>query len=115
MRSATIKTGLKLLIAAVCLLILASFYGEAVAGLLHLPEIRFVSVSFFLGGMLGGGGVVVVIIGLLRSASPGGEGRLLPTLLLLCAVILLFFLLLYRSLTVPEEIPRLRPGETIVI
>jgi hypothetical protein len=118
MRAATVKAGLKMLIAAVSLLIIASFYHDPLSRALSLSTTasgQFVYLSFFWGGMLGGGGILVIIIGLLRTSVAGQRVRLAPTLLTLLALVVFFFMLLYRSFTVPSDSPTLRPGETIVI
>lgn len=118
MRAATVRAGLKMLIAAISLLIMASFYHDAMSRLFALSATasgQFVYLSLFWAGMLGGGGIVVVIIGLLRVSVAGQRVRLAPTLLILLAMVALFFMLLYRSFTAPADSPMLRPGETIVI
>src|SRR5690242_7780159 len=111
LRKGTVKKGVKLLIAAVCLLIAASFYHDELAGILFLSPSdvqQLVYFSFFWGGILGGAGIMVVVTGLLRSA--GREDaltRLAPTLWLLVVAVIIFFILLYRSFGTPQEPPQL--------
>jgi hypothetical protein len=118
MRAATVKAGLKLLVVAVCLLIIGSFYHAALTEAFSLSPTasgQFIYLAFFWSGTLGGCGIVVVIVGLLRSAVIGERVRLAPAVLLLLAVVALFFFLLYQSFTTPAEAPKLRPGETVII
>jgi hypothetical protein len=117
MRKGTVKFGLKLIIAGIVALILATFYHEDIARLLSLPPAReatFVYLGFFWGGVCGCLGILVTVTGLVRSAGRGPDLRLAPTVILLAAAIILYFSLLYSSFTQPEP-PKVRPGETITI
>ncbi|HEY5973283.1 MAG TPA: hypothetical protein VIU41_00940 [Geobacteraceae bacterium] len=118
MRKSTVRTGIRLLIAAIMLVIVASFYHETVADLLLLSPGgagQFVYLAFFWSGILGGIGIVFVIAGLIRSGAGDSAVRLGPVTLVLLLVIGLFFGLFYRSFFTPDTPPRLRPGETIII
>jgi hypothetical protein len=117
MRRSIVKSGLKLIIAAVALVILAAFFHDHVAALFFLSpggETQFIFLGLFWGGVLGCSGIVVTIVGLLRG--PAGERavNLLKPLVILAAFILLFVYLLLTSFNQPER-PQLRPGETITI
>lgn len=117
MRRNSIKGGLNLLIVAISLVILATFFHEQVADLLSLPpsgETRFIFLGLFLGGVCGCLGILITVAGLLRHPTTGRNVPLVPTLIVLAATILLFFILLYSSFNAPEP-ARLRPGETITI
>ena len=118
MRPSTVKSGLKMLIFAVSLLIIASFYHEEFSTLLPMSvqsAAQFLYLSFFWSAVLGGCGIVVVIFGLLGTSKNLSKVRIAPTLMLFIAVVGLFFMLLYRSVNAPETAPKLRPGETVII
>ena len=117
MRGNRVKAGLNLLILAICMVIVATFFHEDAAGLLSLApsgEARFVFLGLFWGGVCGCIGILLTVSGILRSSYQGGGVPLGPTLIILAAIILLFFFLLYSSFNSPAP-PRLRPGETITI
>lgn len=117
MRKSTVRTGLRLILAGIVTVILATFYHGTLAALVSLTaaeEARLVFLGLFWGGALGGAGIIVAAYGLLRSGMLGSEVRLLPIMIVLAAAMLLFFLLLYSSLRETPP-PRLRPGETITI
>ncbi len=117
MRRSTVRTGIRLLIAAVAAVILAAFFHGTVADALALTpggETQFVYLGLFWGGVLGFCGILVSLVGLLRA--PGGQAvpGLLRPLAVLAILVLLFFYLLLTSFNRPER-PELRPGETITI
>lgn len=117
MRRSVVKTGLKLVSAAVALVISAAFFHEYVASLFFLSpggETQFIFLGLFWGGLFGFSGIAVMIVGLLRS--PGGEQGvgLLKPLVILVALVLFFLCLLLSSFSGPER-PQLRPGEMITI
>jgi hypothetical protein len=117
MRKRTIKLGLKLILAGVVSLILATFYHEHIARLFLLSpdsETIFIWLGFFSGGILGCLGIMVTMTGLVRSAGEGPSVRLTYTLILLSASLIIYFYLLYASFITPEP-ARLLPGETITI
>lgn len=121
MRKRTIKKGLRVILAALMLILIVSFFHESVAGLLSLSyraEINFYRIGIFWGAVMGGYGVVTAVMGFLLSANKNDSGvTILPTFLLIVAVISLFMYLLSTSFSSPENSPyeRLRPGETITI
>ena len=117
MRRSTVKSGLKLIIAAVVLVILAAFFHEQIADFLLLSpggETQFIFLGLFWGGVSGFCGIAVAVVGLLRT--PGGEHAvsLLRPMAILAALVFLFMYLLFSSFSPPER-PKLRPGETITI
>jgi hypothetical protein len=117
MRRSTILSGLRLIIAAELLVIIAAFYHEHVGALFLLSpagETRFIFLAFFWGSILGFWGIVMSVIGLLRRPSGGEQGSLSRPLVLIAALALLFLYLFLSSFNNPER-PQLRPGETIII
>jgi hypothetical protein len=116
-RKVIVKTGMKLLLAAILPLILATFYHEPLARLLSLSpdgEMILIYLGFFWGGIFGCLGILVTVVGLARSAGKGADVRLAPVVILLAAALFLYFYLFYTSLTSTEP-PKVRPGETITI
>lgn len=117
MRKKTVRDGLRLLVAAITLLIMGTFYSREISEIFFLSgagAIEFVHLAFFWGGILGGVAIVLICVGFVRSASPADSARLLPMFLLLLAALGLFFFLFFRSLSSPPVQP-LRPGETLII
>ncbi len=117
MRRITVRTGVRLLTAAVAAVILAAFFHGTIADVLGLNpggETQFIFLGLFWGGVLGFCGILVSIVGLLRA--PGGVSApsLVRPLIVLVVLILLFFYLLLTSFNRHER-PQLRPGETITI
>jgi hypothetical protein len=118
MRRSIVHKGIRLLIAAILLVIVASFYHETVADLLMLSPggaVQFVYLALFWSGILGGLGIILVIAGLIGTGAGEKPVRLGPVTIVLLVVIGIFFVLFYRSLFNPDTPPRLRPGETVVI
>ncbi len=116
MRRGTVKLGLDLLIVAIAMVTMATFFHGQLAQLFSLPvtlEDRLVFFGLFGGGICGCLGILVTILGLLRTPS-GSRMPLAPSLIILAATIFLFFFLLYASFSTPEP-NRLRPGESITI
>ena len=117
MRRRVVRSGLKLIIAAVALVIAAAFFHDWVASLLFLSpggETEFIFLGFFWGGILGFIGIIVAIAGLLMSSRGDVTTGLLKPVILLALLLLLFLYLFLTSFTRPER-PILRPGETITI
>src|SRR5690242_20366034 len=101
MRKRTIRTGMRLVLAALLLIILASFYHSWVADLLALSpgaEQRFYGLGIFWAAAIGGYGVVLIVFGFVLSGNLRDAGvRLLPVFLLIAVTILFFFYLLASS------------------
>jgi hypothetical protein len=117
MRRSTVKSGLKLIIAAVVSIILAAFFHEHVAALFFLEpggESQYIFLGLFWGGVFGFFGIAVTVVGLLRAPEGEQAVSLLWPVAILAALVLLFMVLLFLSFNVPER-PKLRPGETITI
>lgn len=118
MRKKTVRSGLRLLILAVILLLLGTFYGQQINTFLAVPgdgAAEFVGLTFFWGGILGATAIVMIAFGLLQRSLATEKIRLLPALSFLLLLLLIFFTLFYRSLTAPPQEQPLRPGETLII
>lgn len=112
---------MRLLVAALILIILASFYHVQLSELFSLSssaESRLYRLGIFWAAAIGGYGVVLTTIGLMLSPLKSDlQIRLLPVFLSISAIIFLFFYLLSSAIDAPprEEQRRLRPGETVTI
>ena len=121
MRKRTIRNGMRLVLAALVVIIIASFYHDRVAEILSLSfeaEARFYRLGIFWAAAMGGYGVVLAAFGLALPATRKDSGvRVMPSFLMIVAVVSLFFYLLAASFDAPSKPPRerLRPGETITI
>ncbi len=112
---------MRLVMAALILIIIASFYHAQLSDLFSLTpsgESRIYRLGIFWAAAIGGYGVVLTAFGLvlspLKNVSPV---RLLPIFLSVSVLIFLFFFLLSSSIDSPpgDEQRRVRPGETITI
>lgn len=121
MRKQTVRNGMRLVVAALILIILASFYHVQLSDLFSLSpaaESRIYRLGIFWAAAIGGYGVVVAALGFAFSPLKNDfKVRLLPVFLGITALILLFFYLLSTSFDAPvrDEQRRVRPGETITI
>ena len=112
---------MRLVVAALILIILASFYHVQLSDLFSLSpaaESRIYRLGIFWAAAIGGYGVVVAALGFAFSPLKNDfKVRLLPVFLGITALILLFFYLLSTSFDAPvrDEQRRVRPGETITI
>lgn len=121
MRKRTIRNGMRLVLAALVLIIIASFYHDSVGEILSLSldaEMRLYRLGIFWAAAMGGYGVVLAAFGLALPGTRSDSGvRVMPSFLMIVAVVSLFFYLLAASFDDPSKPPRerLRPGETITI
>jgi hypothetical protein len=121
MRKRTVRNGMRLVLAALIIIIVASFYHTPVADILDLSvdaEMRLYRLGIFWAAAVGGYGVVLAAFGMVLSATKADSGvRIMPVFLLMAAFVFLFFYLLVSSFSAPSVHPRerLRPGETITI
>lgn len=121
MRKRTIRNGMRLVLAALVIIIIASFYHDGLGDALSLSydaEIRFYRVGIFWAAAMGGYGVVQSVFGLVLPARQSDRDvRVMPSLLLIIGIVSLFFYLLAASFDAPDDPSRdrLRPGETITI
>jgi hypothetical protein len=112
---------MRLVMAALILIILASFYHVQLSDLFSLSisaESRLYRLGIFWAAAIGGYGVVLTILGLLLSPLKNDvQIRLLPLFISISAIIFLFFYLLSSAIDAPprDDLRRLRPGETIDI
>ena len=121
MRKRTIRNGMRLVLAALVLIIIASFYHDGVGEALSLSfdaETHFYGLGIFLAAAMGGYGVVLAAFGLVLPGTQRDSGvRVMPAFLMIVVFVSLFFYLLAASFDAPINSPRerLRPGETITI
>jgi hypothetical protein len=119
MRKRTIRSGLRLLLVALLMIIVASFYHSGVADLLSLSmaaEQRFYNLGIFWAAAVGGYGVMLAAFGLVLSPDHRRDAdvRIAPLVLVILCVVGLFFYLLAASIVTPPE-ERIQPGSTITI
>jgi fucose permease len=118
MRKRTVRKGLRLLAAALMLLLLGTFYSQQLNTIFALPAdgaMEFVRLALFWGGVLGGGAIVTISFGLVQRSRGDEDVRLFPAVILVLIMTALFFILFYRSLTSPPPQQPLSPGETLII
>lgn len=121
MRKRTVRNGMCLVLAALILIVLASFYHIQLSDLFSLSpaaESRLYRLGMFWAAAIGGYGVVVAAFGFaLSPLKNDSQVRLLPIFISISVMIVLFFYLLSSSIEAPEsdKQQRLRPGETITI
>lgn len=121
MRKRTVRNGMRLVMAALILIILTSFYHVQFSDLFSLSpdaESRIYRLGIFWAAAIGGYGVVVTALGFAFSPLKNDvKVRLLPVFLGISALIFIFFYLLSSSFETPvrDEQRRVRPGETITI
>jgi nitrate/nitrite transporter NarK len=120
-RKRTVKNGMCLILAALLLIIIASFYHIQLSDLFLLTpdaESRIYRLGMFWAAAIGGYGVVVTVFGFVQTPlKSDAQVRLLPVFLAVSALIVFFFYLLSSALDAPvrDQQRRLRPGETITI
>ena len=119
MRKRMIRKGLRLVLAALLLIVLVSFYHSAIADLFSFSvnsEERLYGFGIYLAAAAGCYGVVLAVLGFLMLGDTRDAGvRLLPYFLLIAMAVLLFFWLLVSSFNKASNPGGLRPGETITI
>lgn len=120
-RKRTVRNGMRFVIAALILIILASFYHGDISEIFSLSsaaENRIYRLGIFWATAIGSYGVVLAAFGFaLSSRKRDVSVRVLPSFLIMSGLIALFFYLLTASIGSPvrQEQKRLRPGETITI
>ena len=121
MRKSTVRNGMRLVMASLILIILASFYHVQLSDLFSLSpvaESRIYRNGMFWAAAIGGYGVVLMAFGFALSPLKYDVNiRLLPIFIAISVMIFLFFYLLSSSIEAParDEQRRLRPGETITL
>jgi nitrate/nitrite transporter NarK len=112
---------MRLVLAALILIVTASFYHVQISDLFSLTpsaESRIYRLGMFWAAAIGGYGVVVTAFGFALSPLKNDyQIRLRPLLIGVFVMIFIFFYLLSSSIEEPlrDEQRRLRPGETITI
>lgn len=121
MRKRTVRNGMRLVLSALIIIVIASFYHAPMADILNLSieaEMRLYRLGIFWAAVVGGYGVVLAAFGMVLSGiRSDSDVRIMPVFLLIAAFVILFFYLLISSISSPAIQPRerLRPGETITI
>jgi hypothetical protein len=121
MRKRSIRNGMRLVLAALVLIIIASFYHDFVGETLSLSleaEMRFYRLGIFWAAAMGGYGVVLAAFGLALPGTRRDSGvRVMPAFFMIVAAVAFFFYLLAAAIDAPSNPPRerLRPGETVTI
>ena len=121
MRKRTVRNGMRLVMTALILIVLVSFYNGQLSDLFSLSsgaESRIYRLGIFWAAAIGGYGVVVTVLGFVLSPLQyDAKVRLLPMVIGISVLIFLFFYLLSSSINAParDEQRRVRPGETITI
>lgn len=121
MRKRTVRNGMRLVLAALIIIVFASFYHVQLSDLFLLSpgaESRIYRLGMFWAAAIGGYGVVLTVFGFVLSPLKSDvQVRLLPIVIGISVMIFLFFYLLSSSIEDPagEEQRRVRPGETITI
>jgi len=121
MRNRTIRNGMRLVLAALILIIITSFFHNNIAEILSFSigaEMRFYQLGIFWAAAMGGYGVLLTVFGLVLPGNQRDSGvRIMPEFFMIVAIVSLFFYLLSTSLDAPTKPPhkRLRPGETVTI
>ncbi len=112
---------MRMVMAALMLIIIASFYHAPLSDLFLLSssaESRIYRLGMFWAVAIGSYGVVLAAFGLALSPLKNDfQIRLMPVFLMVTAMIVLFFYLLTSSIEAQpgNEQRRVRPGETITI
>jgi hypothetical protein len=121
MRKRTLRNGMRLVLGALAIILVVSFFHAHVAELFALSieaEMRLYRLGIFWAAAIGGYGVVLSAFGLVLPGNHQDNGiRVRPLLFMIVAAVSLFFYLLAASFDAPDDTPRqrLRPGETITI
>jgi hypothetical protein len=112
---------MRLVLAALIMIIVASFFHSRITDLFSLSATAESSVyrnGMFWAAAIGGYGALVTVFGFILSPRKNdAEVRLVPIFMGIATLIFLFFYLLSDAMDSParDEQRRLRPGETITI
>lgn len=119
MRKRTIRSGMRILLAALLLIIVASFFHAGIADFFSLSmhtEQRIYSLGIFWAAAMGAYGVMLATLGFILPSTPRDDGvRVLPLFMLIAFGMIFFFYLFVTTLTTPVNERPLRPGSTITI
>ena len=121
MRKRTVRNGMRLVLAALIMIIAASFFHSRITDLFSLSAVAGNSVyrnGRFWAAASGGYGAVVTVLGFILSPRKNdAEVRLFPVFMGIATLMFLFFYLLSDAMDSParDEHRPVRPGETITI
>lgn len=121
MRKRTVRNGMRLVLAALIMIIVASFFNSRITDFFSLSATAESSVyrnGMFWAAAIGGYGALVTVFGFILSPRKiDAEVRLVPIFMGIATLIFLFFYLLSDAMDSParDEQRRVRPGETITI
>lgn len=121
MRKRTVRNGMRLVLIALIIIIVASFFHSQITDYFSLSASAESSVyrnGMFWAAAIGGYGAVVTVLGFILSPRKNdSEVRLFPVFIGIATLIFLFFYLLSDAIDTPngDEQRRVRPGETITI
>ncbi len=120
MRRRTVRNGMRLLLAALLLIILASFYHAGMASLFSFAagsELRFYSLGMLAATAMGGYGIVMTAFGLVLPVDRQDDAtiRIAPLCFMLACAVALFFCLFALSFSPPAGEEAVPPGGTITI
>lgn len=119
MRKRQVRNGLRIILAALVLIIMTSFFHMQVARIFALSpssEQFLYSQGIFWAAATGGYGVVVTVLGLIFASDRRDHGvRLLPVILMLLCSVALFFYLLIASVNSSLDELQQPPGKSISI
>lgn len=120
MRRRTVRNGLRLLLASLALIILASFYHSGVAELFAFSPVtgvRMYGLGMALAAAVGAYGVVLAVAGLILPTSDRRDAaiRIAPLFVLVACAVALFFYLFMVSFSSPDDGESVPPGTVITI
>ena len=117
MRKRTLRSGMRVMVAAIVCVIVATFFSSQVSRWLFMgmaDEGRLSFLLFFMGWVCAGWGTLVAVAGFVQSGAGNEQVKIASTFILLISLIVLFFVLAYNSMITPS-VPPLKPGDTINI
>jgi len=116
-KAGTVRKGLRLIAVGVAMVILATYFSDAVARLFFLSPAshhRFVFLGLAWGAVLGCAGIITSTLGFLGAGRSSEAEPLTRPLLALALLVFLFFALFFLR-NREQGNGSLRPGETITI
>ncbi len=121
MRKRTVRNGMRLVLAALIIILVASFFHSQIKDIFSLSSTAESSIyryGMFWAAGFGGYGALLTVLGFILSPrNSDTEVRLFPVFIGIATLIFLFFYLLSNVIESPvkDEQRRVRPGETITI
>lgn len=118
-RKRSVRNGLQMVLAALVLIIVASFFNNPVAELFSLGMqggSRIYNLGIFWAGAIGGYGVVLVGLGLVqREHHQDAAIRLLPVVVLIAVAVMLFMYLMTHAFFSSSPVVPTHPQERLTI